>query len=408
MTRCRQTDALLDAAFAGLDLTRPQAGHAAACAECAHALAQLRRFEGELERIGHDLAPEPMPPAEEVPVTPTKAMAGGAMTLRRGLVAIGVGVLAIGISLGGNWWLASLVGEPLRGGEAGSVADLRAWLDRAFPRVVEETGRPVDADHWRAVQVERCGRTAIAFWAEEGGSRAYRWAIGDPMNRLAPLRAAGLAASLAHPAVAEMRAELPVCNVVQELTLTRTEALAALDAARRRWERQTQGRFNVYPIPGQGELAGSSVIDVSAGGPGSYWILLERTDGIGMDRLSVMEDGSGYRLDGAAVDGALPDQSGVYVDPGPTSGLFYGSIGSDAVAAVDLIGASGTLRYPATAPGFILDVPLDPDGLTEYRFLDDQGQSVSSGSITVSCGLGTGVDLFQMGRGATFCVSRDR
>lgn len=409
MTRCRQTDALLDAAFAGLDLTRPQADHPATCAECAHALAQLRRFDGELDRIGHELAPEPLLPTVDLAAVSPAAEARPVVVTRRGLLAVTVGVLAIGVMLGGGQWLSEAVGVPFRGAGSIGTADLDAWLVRVFPEVVDETGRPADPSDWQPVHVERCGRGAIAFWAEEGGGvRAYRWAIGDPMNRITPLRTAGLAGSVSDPVVAQMRTDIPVCEVVQDLTPTRAEALAALDAARERWERQTHGRFMAQPIPEAEELSRSTVMDVSAGTSGAYWILLERPDGAGMDRIAVGQDGSGPRLESGSVDGARPDPLGVYVDPGPGSGIFYGRIGDRAAAAIELIGPGRTLRYPVTAPGFILDIPIDPEELTEYRLLDAQGESVSAGVIHRGCGLGAGGDLFQMGRGAVFCLSSDR
>lgn len=49
-SRCRQTDALLEATFAESGLTRAQATHAADCRSCARELAAARRFGIELHR----------------------------------------------------------------------------------------------------------------------------------------------------------------------------------------------------------------------------------------------------------------------------------------------------------------------------------------------------------------------
>ena len=66
MSRCANTHAMLEAAFAERDLTRDEAAHVAACAECAHALALQRRFDSDLGAIAQDLAPVHAGPIDQL------------------------------------------------------------------------------------------------------------------------------------------------------------------------------------------------------------------------------------------------------------------------------------------------------------------------------------------------------
>jgi len=105
MSRCAQTDRLLDAIFASADLTRSQADHAAGCSECARALAHARRFDGELHRTGAEMSPEPMPAPQEVlsVMIDDERRAGG---FRRRALAVSlaaVALLAVGGYFGGQW-----------------------------------------------------------------------------------------------------------------------------------------------------------------------------------------------------------------------------------------------------------------------------------------------------------------
>jgi len=128
MSRCAQTDGLLDTIFAAADVTRSQADHAAGCSECARAMAQARRFDRELYRIGVEVSPEPMPAPEEVlPVmNDDERPAGGfrGRALAGGLAA--VGILVVGAFLGGEW-LGGVIG-PDAGMQPGSVPVAAAMI----------------------------------------------------------------------------------------------------------------------------------------------------------------------------------------------------------------------------------------------------------------------------------------
>lgn len=110
MSRCHQTDALLDSIFAGTDITRAQADHAAGCSECARALAHARRFDGELHRIGLDLSPEAVSSAALA--APSLIRGGRSMTWRRGVFgAAGAAVLLMAVVYGGGQWLGNVFGD---------------------------------------------------------------------------------------------------------------------------------------------------------------------------------------------------------------------------------------------------------------------------------------------------------
>jgi len=405
-SRCRQTDALLDATFAGTQLTRAQAAHVAGCLGCVHAMAQIHRFDGELARIGHELAPEPMPPAGELTAAAATAKEERPMRFRRTALAGGLAAVVVAFSLaGGGQWLDSAFDGVFGSGYGVPVEELNAWLDRAFPEVVAKTGREVEAGDWEPVQIEVCGRTAIAFWAEEDdhGVRAYRWAVGDPMNRLFTLRDGGLAGSLSHAEVARLRADLPICDVVLDLAPSRDEALAALDAARERWEREWHGFAGPQPIPQRDELVRSQVVDISRGAPRDFWVLLERPNQVGIDRIALSLDAAEFRVESAMNDEMRPEPFVVSAERSVSNALYYGAVADQAVRALELTGPGQTLRYPVTAPGFILDVAIDPEELSSYRFLDAEGRIRVAGEIEATCGHGSVRELWASGN--KFCVS---
>jgi hypothetical protein len=121
MSRCAQTDAVLEAAF-GAGIANAQAQHAVGCSECARALAAARRFENELHDIGSELAPVPMATAEEV------LMATGGFDrrlhgrVRWVLGAAGTAVVVGAFFIGGRW-LGGTIG-PLFEPQMGSAVNV--------------------------------------------------------------------------------------------------------------------------------------------------------------------------------------------------------------------------------------------------------------------------------------------
>ncbi len=73
MNRCGRTEAIVDTLLDGAALSRDQVEHATTCADCARRVAQARRFEEELHRVGDALTPEPLAPI----LATSHAMTGG-------------------------------------------------------------------------------------------------------------------------------------------------------------------------------------------------------------------------------------------------------------------------------------------------------------------------------------------
>ena len=161
MRRCPQTDAVLEAAF-GPGTSSANRDHAAACPECARALATARRFENELRDTGLGLSPEPMPAPEEVVIAtdgaerrfsgPWRWVAGASVTA----------VLAVAFFAGGQW-LGDSIG-PLFGRHAGNALDVAAAAALAGmpPSGMLETdngavGVRAEGDHLELVLVRDSG-----------------------------------------------------------------------------------------------------------------------------------------------------------------------------------------------------------------------------------------------------------
>lgn len=237
MSRCRQTEALLDATFAGTGFTRAEADHAAGCSECARALAQARRFDAELSRAGLELAPEPMPAAAELTRVATPTRRGGwIMTWRQSLIGGAVtAVLLVGVIFGGGQWLGSMfegrvIFAPVGAGRDSEAVERaeRAQAERAAAqRAAAEAARRQAAnvlevanlDAWVAaavapgmtrndlelVRADHCGDLyTVVFVERQSASQEYRWLAG--VSGHADSAQGGLADSIDASGVAAARA----------------------------------------------------------------------------------------------------------------------------------------------------------------------------------------------------------
>ncbi len=109
MSRCAATRSLLDAQFAEIDLTRDQAAHLSACAECARAMALLRRFDRDLASVGRDLAPERAGSLHEL-IQVTVPKEGETVSWRTGFIGVAASAIVVLAVLG-----ASALGERFAG-----------------------------------------------------------------------------------------------------------------------------------------------------------------------------------------------------------------------------------------------------------------------------------------------------
>lgn len=134
MSRCAQTDAILEASF-GSGITRVEAVHAAQCPECARALAVARRFENELRTAGAELSPEPMPAPEEVVMVTD----GSDSPARRGWIRIAAGAAVTAVLVG-----AFYVGGQWLGDSFGSVFQAPSGAIGSLAEAAELIGAPTD------------------------------------------------------------------------------------------------------------------------------------------------------------------------------------------------------------------------------------------------------------------------
>jgi hypothetical protein len=339
MNRCRETDALLDATFAGAELTREQADHATACTECAHALAQARRFDGELHRIGRQLAPEPLPSVGEI--THLSTSTGRRSMARRRTLAVGAaGALLLAATIfGGGAWIGSLLTDEVQVGGISPEA-LDAWVDQTLPIALQMAERPRTGDGGlEPAQIETCGQTAVVFYGQRNDAGGYVWAIGRPDRT--GLIETGWSLFLDEPDVAQFRALLPVCEVVLGPAEPPEELVD--------WP----------PIERQGVVA---IAD--------FWWVGEWGDELGEGEVVVEDNGRNIVIEGdsRAVAMGLHRRAFLAV-----------RVDDRSVQAVDIVTAEGRLRYTVAAPGFIIE-DVGAEAL-RFELLDHAGIVVAAGPI---------------------------
>lgn len=394
MTRCRQTEAILDATFAGIDPTRAQAAHAAHCAECARSLAQARRFDNELRSIGTDLTPEPMHPAAEgsLEPAPDKRWAG-LMTWRRGMVG-GLALLLVAVLAEGGQWLGSL-GDGLT--DVGN-ADVRPSDERVtnWARRIQEPAlrlqgvRNADAS-WELVRVESCGSAGMAFFEGLGldGERTYVWGTG-PIDGARPTTT-GMSNSVDDRTAARLRATLPPCDLV--LDRVAQEVFDEVGDARDLWTLTTGDEV----FEGEARVIGATPIrDGHRAGPNgeeaspTFLMLLERqtdrTFWIERPSISVTDHlAVGSNAESEVAREGQPDSTQVFADPGHLDETLFGWIDDPRVRAVDIsIPREGTvLRYTVASPGFLIqfDARVGPVEEMQFELIDGTGTVLASGSV---------------------------
>jgi len=155
MSRCATTPSVLEARFAEVDLTRDQAAHVAACAECARAFALLRRFDADLESIGHDLAPERAGDVREL-MRMAVPEEGSTVSWHRGLIGVAAVAVVLIVVTG-----ALFLGDRSFGADVGRVFGL--GMDRS--EAAAALGLPEDA-------VVMVGGDAVGLRVREGGASA--------------------------------------------------------------------------------------------------------------------------------------------------------------------------------------------------------------------------------------------
>ena len=376
MSRCRRTDTLVETTVAGIGLTHEDAAHARDCAECAHALALARRFEGSLSAAAAELSPEPMPSMADLAAAGPSDAGGASMTFPKGkaFAATAAGAALVLAIVAGVGTFAPRLFAPAAGGGA-SPEEVNAWLDTAVAAAVEVGGRNERSADWQPYQVEVCGSHAIAFFVERDPTsvRPFRWAIGTA-DANQSVMATGIAGSLMDADVARARAQLPLCSVFVDRSLGEEAARDALAQAREHW--QAQGG----PVPIH-DLRGTEVVDMAPMTRELYSVLVERPDGARtwVERITLSLD-EGLSISTQAMDSGVARPQVAYRASGPPTD-YFGLIDDSSVVALELFGAKDRVRYSVGAPGFILQWTVPSGQLHRYRFLDARGQVVAEGDI---------------------------
>ncbi|MDQ3689807.1 MAG: hypothetical protein M3406_07210 [Chloroflexota bacterium] len=405
MSRCRQTEALLHATFAGIEITRVQAGHVSACAECAHALAEARAFDNELHSVGFDLTPEPMLPAPVSLESARDERRDRPMRWRRGLVGGVAVVLLAAVVVGGGQWPWSLGGDQLPG--TGIAIDqptderVMSWASGIEEAALRLQGRRNADAGWELIRVEHCGSVGMAFFVGLGleGERTYVWGSG-PIDVPRPTTT-GLSASVDDRTAARLRATLPPCDVM--LDRVAQEVFDEVGDARDLWTLTTGDEA----FEGEARVIGVTPIrEGHRAGPNgekaipTFLMLLERqterAHWIERPSISVM---GGWTVTSSVGDRAAelglaeaamerdgrPVSMRVFADPSHPDETLFGWIDDPRVRAVDIsIPREGTvLRYSVAKPGFIIQFDARVGLVDEMQFelIDAAGTVLASGSV---------------------------
>ena len=390
MSRCGQTETLLDVVFSGAGLSSGQMDHATECAECGRSLAQARRFEDELHRVGAELTPESLAPA--FAMSPVATESTGGPKVRSPYRWAGAGVAAA-IAISAVWVVGSALQERATPGQTGSPASDEQVV--AWAMGIEETARrsmglwDPDQPPWELVRSERCGGSSIAFfegvWANQ--ERLYVWAAGSVGDR--SLTASGRVETVDAVEVARLRATLPPCDIVVD------RAAADLDeigGARELWtsvtgEEEPEGTVRLIgatPIA-DGHRAG---LNAETAIP-TFLVLLERqTDAAHWVEQASVSVGNNWAIgsDVGIEREGTPETMRVFAEGRHIDETVFAWIDDDQVRSVDIwIPREGvTLRYSVTVPGFLarFDARVGSVDEMEYQFRDSAGSVVASGSVT--------------------------
>lgn len=390
MSRCGQTETLLDVVFSGAGLSSDQMGHATECAECARSLAQARRFEDELHRAGAELTPESLAPA--FAMSPVATESTGGPRVRSPYRWTGAGVAAA-IAISAVWVVGSALQERATPGQTGS----RPSDDQvvAWAMGIEEIARRSQGlwnpaqPSWELVRSERCGGSSIAFFEGVWGpneERMYAWGVGPIGART--LTASGRGETVDAVEVARLRVELPPCDIVVDRVAA---DLDEIGGARELWtsvtgEEEPEGEVRLIgatPIA-DGHRSG---LNAETALP-TFLVLLERqTDAahwveqasVSVTNTWAMGSDVGIEREG------FPEAMRVFAEGRHIDETVFAWIDDERVRSVDIwIPREGvTLRYSVASPGFLarFDARVGSVDEMEYQFRDSLGTVIASGSV---------------------------
>jgi hypothetical protein len=390
MSRCSRTDELLGATFGDAGLSSADADHAAACPDCARALADARRFDRALHVVGAELAPEPIPPGTAT-ATDGAAIREGTPIGRRLAVIGGLSAaIVVGVLAGTAEWGAADSSHAAQLATTDAKTD--AWVQSALELVSRAEPDGGEAAGWKPVRVERCGHTGLAFFQATAtdGLPVHRWTMGS--IDVHPPQVSGTVRSVDDASVARVRATLPPCETVVDAVAA---PLLEVGGPRELWTLTTGDE----DVEGEVRVIGATTVSDGhrVGPPGdgevlTYLVLLERRSGGGalVERASIsVMDGWTTTSRFLDVPVARPEAANplqVFADPGYLDETLFAWIDDPRVRAVDIWvpRESKVLRYTVASPGFVVqfDARVGPVDELTYEMLDEHGAVIAAGPVT--------------------------
>ena len=388
MTACRQTDAIELRLARGRPLAPAQAEHARGCPACGATVAAAARLDSDLPAAARRMVIEPLPPATELLGAGERRGAwrfvsrlGAVGAAAAGAAVIVVAILA-GPYIGGGQDSgdSSSPGSSSATTQVGDVPpNMAPWVFEADDSVWGHMDRPPVSFgrvlNLSVVRLERCGDTALAFFADLQPSE-YPLLYGLGNYRVEPFEAGsgGVALSVDEPEAAFARTQFEPCDVVLDTVLPHEDALAAYVAFLNGDDRVRDPQVLATKL-------------VTADIALAYVTEIQTDDGQPHQQVLVLRhEGGAWAVTGAQ-GGDLPVVgSAVGVTPlGVAKGMpdlrsaAVGRTDDDRVVAVELDFEGFPHRYPVSDGAFVIQLPPNAGLGLSYRLIDADGGVVSEG-----------------------------
>ena len=372
----RQTDAIERQLSRGEALTPAQAEHARECPTCRATVAAAGRLETSLPNVVRRMVVEPLPPADELLAAAEvrRPWRGIALLAGAGAAAVLVAAVVVGGRLIGLSGLAPGLGpsETASPGipQTGAVPDdMAAWVAEAGGSIWDHMDRGLPAPDLPLIRLERCGDTALAFFADPQASSDGSLLFGSGDYRQPPFGASsgGVATSLDDPEAAYARTQLDSCDVVVDTAIDPEDVMDML--------------FELYgdvrPLATKMVTGGTALVYADGVDRGvTSQLVMVIQDMAGGNWTNQGSQGGDYPVGGSAV-GVTP--LGVAKGMPDDRWAAVGRTDDNRVVAVELDFDGFPHRYPFSDGAFVIQLPEDVGFELPYRLLDADGNIVAEG-----------------------------
>lgn len=388
MSACRRTDALEQRLARGGSPSATEIEHATGCRPCAATLAAAARLEAQLPSTLRAMVDEPLPPPAELLSTSERGAPWRGMALLASVVSAAAAAVVVGLAILAGQFIGVTGPAPGGGGTpsaptsvegTGSVPDdMAGWVAEADASIWAHLDRPLPAPELRLVRLERCGDSALAFFADPDPSAVGPLLFGIGSYREPPFEAGfgGVASSVDEPEAANARSQqAKPCEIEVDTTLASDIALAAYVTFLHGDDRVTDARVLATKlVTDETALAYVDEIETDGGLPHQQVLVLRRETGswvvTGAQGGDLPVVGSAVGVTPLGVAKAMPDERWAAV----------GRTDDERVVAVELDFAGFTHRYPITDGAFVIALPPEVGFELPYRLLDADGAVVSAGT----------------------------